>query len=324
MKFDYIIQNPPYNRNLHFKFLEKGIELLSETGKMTIIEPATWLINVKNNSNKKKGNEIKDKYGKHVYKIIIENFNKEFDTSLYTPFSITYFDFSKEFSEIDFMCAGDQTTVNSIYDCNLIGNHDVIKSILNKCVSYGDLMCDHIYKDGETETDEETCFCRYDGYLCWIGTSGYTDFIKPRFFTTDEYFVHTDFGDYYNPYFSAYYRITLTTRNDISENKHMASEDTLAYQLFGKKEELENWKHFVFNNKLPVFIAMTLNIHRSNNVMDIIPWITDKQYSDEEIYSLLEFSPDEIELIEKTIKKFERHSPWFKRYMAGRSTNIAK
>ena len=43
-KFDYIIQNPPYKKTLHIDFFKKGISMLNETGKMTIIEPATWLI----------------------------------------------------------------------------------------------------------------------------------------------------------------------------------------------------------------------------------------------------------------------------------------
>ena len=54
MKFDYIIQNPPYNGSLHLDFLEKGLDLLTEKGRMVIIEPATWLINVRKNGKAKK------------------------------------------------------------------------------------------------------------------------------------------------------------------------------------------------------------------------------------------------------------------------------
>lgn len=48
-KFDYIIQNPPYSKSLHLDFFKNGLEMLSENGRMVIIEPATWLINVKKN-----------------------------------------------------------------------------------------------------------------------------------------------------------------------------------------------------------------------------------------------------------------------------------
>ena len=49
-KFDYIIQNPPHNKNLHIQFFNKGLDILSDTGKMTIIEPAIWLMNLRQNS----------------------------------------------------------------------------------------------------------------------------------------------------------------------------------------------------------------------------------------------------------------------------------
>ena len=42
LKFDYIIQNPPYAGTLHTKFFNKGLDILSDTGKMVIIEPSTW------------------------------------------------------------------------------------------------------------------------------------------------------------------------------------------------------------------------------------------------------------------------------------------
>ena len=39
-KFDFIIQNPIYDETLHIDFLNKGLDLLSETGKMVIVEPS--------------------------------------------------------------------------------------------------------------------------------------------------------------------------------------------------------------------------------------------------------------------------------------------
>ena len=49
-----------------------------------------------------------------------------------------------------------------------------------------------------------------------------------------------------------------------------------------------------------------------------------KEYSerltDEEIYEMFGFTEDEINLIETTIKKYERYSPWFKRYICGPSS----
>lgn len=49
MKFDYIIQNPPYNPNsLWKKFVEKGIDLLNTDGQMIAIHPDSWRISANN------------------------------------------------------------------------------------------------------------------------------------------------------------------------------------------------------------------------------------------------------------------------------------
>src|SRR5690606_34641892 len=45
MKFDVIIQNPPYNpNNLWKKFVEFGIKLLSDNGQMAVIHPNAWRV----------------------------------------------------------------------------------------------------------------------------------------------------------------------------------------------------------------------------------------------------------------------------------------
>ena len=97
-KFDFIIQNPPYNKSLHLDFFNKGLDLLSDTGKMVIIEPSTWLIELRQNIAEKKSSQmkkyiaLKERIKGHVSKVVIENFNKEFNVGLYVPCSITYID----------------------------------------------------------------------------------------------------------------------------------------------------------------------------------------------------------------------------------------
>ena len=93
--------------------------------------------------------------------------------------------------------------------------------------------------------------------------------------------------------------------------------NTDTYKLYGTKDELENWKYFVFNNKLPLFLNIILAIDQHNNSYDYVPWITDNQYTDDEIYKMLNISYEEKELIDMTILKYERNSEWFKKYMKG-------
>src|SRR5574344_1001303 len=42
-KFDYIIMNPPYNRNLHLKILEKVLIFKKDNGTLINLSPARWL-----------------------------------------------------------------------------------------------------------------------------------------------------------------------------------------------------------------------------------------------------------------------------------------
>lgn len=314
LKFDYIIQNPPYAGTLHTKFFNKGLDILSDTGKMVIIEPSTWLINLR----KGVGDEpriyepMKKRVEGHVKKVIIENYNKDFGTELYMPFAITYIDNSQKINNISFSNCGEIENVTSIYDCNLIGDYSLIQSILTKCKNYGDMMKDHIYHPGKTKVDENTWFCKYLQVIARVGCG------DPRW--NDTWFrnnIHT-----------AYYFPLVDDREQLSQNIIKSLKSGYTYDnpvytnkpadcLYGTKNELENWKYFVFNNKLPIFINICLITDQNNASKTYVPWITNKKYSDEEIYKLLNINNKEIQLINNVTNRYKRNSKWFKRYMTG-------
>lgn len=304
MEYDFIIQNPPYSRTFHLEFLKKGIELLKkDSGKMTIIEPATWLINVRKNGKASKYDEIKSMLKGHVSKVVIENLNKEFNTGLYVPFAITYIDFSKEHNDIEFNCCGEKKIVNSLYDCNMIGSYDLIWSIFDKVQGYGDMMKNHVTK--KEVVNKDIYYLPYSGIMPAHGYDSNIDYIK----------VYR--GEYYGTYITpCIHKYRNTPQKEVGLTKANNPNPCIT----GTKEELENWKHFVFNNKLPLFINIAMTINQNNNSLDFIPWLVDKQYTDEEINDLFKFTPEELNLIDKTIKKFERNSPWFKRYMSGKDS----
>jgi hypothetical protein len=128
-------------------------------------------------------------------------------------------------------------------------------------------------------------------------------------------------GRYLTSYYSSAYHFY---NNDILETPHCAYDrgkhltDKITDNIYGTQTELGNWKHFIFNNKLPLFLNIVLTIDQNNNSKDFLPWLVDKQYTDDEINKLFEFTDEEIKLIDTTIKKYERNSPWFKRYMCGK------
>lgn len=128
-------------------------------------------------------------------------------------------------------------------------------------------------------------------------------------------------------YHFAYYSSGVSTKyNSISDTPLKAVKsgsktgvlgDKIADNVYGTREELENWKHFIFNNKPPLFLNIVLTIDQNNNSKEFLPWLVDRQYTDEEINEMFGFTEKEIALIDRTIKKYERNSPWFKRYMCG-------
>ena len=314
MKFDTIIQNPPYNKSLHLDFFEKGLDLLSENGKMVIIEPATWLINVRKNGKAKKYDEIKKRIEGHVESVIIENLNKDFNTNLYMPFATTTIDMSKTFDTIKFVCCGEEKEVKSIYDCNLIGDYATICGILDKCQKFGDMMENHITKEAK---GEGVWYAKYPEILSMNLCGGG----EGRFSSNEMYRKHNG-NDYYLGYTAPGFHSDRTsdiqsTPNERRDKGGKKIEGSIADCLFGTREELENWKHFIFNNKLPLFLNIVLTIDQHNNSKPFLPWFVDRQYTDDEINQILGFTDDEIAMINSTIKKYERNSPWFKRYMCG-------
>ena len=322
MYFDTIIQNPPYNGKLHLDFFEKGVELLSENGKMVIIEPATWLISVrKSGGSINDFIKIKEKTKGHIKSVVIENLNKEFGTGLFVPFATTTIDMSETFDTIDFYCCGEHKVVNSIYDCNLVGDYETIWGILDKCQKYGDMMKNHITKenmgDGMYYAKYAEITSGNGGRLCGTTT-------RMSGFYRDKTWFKSNGMEFVSGYFTlAFYSYNNNIQDTPlckydNSGKHLT--DEIASNIYGTKEELENWRHFIFNNKLPLFINILLTIHQQNVITGWLPWLVDKQYTDEEINQMFDFTDDEIKLIDKTIEKYERNSPWFKRYMCGKDS----
>ena len=326
-KFDFIIQNPPYNKSLHLEFLKKGYELLTDTGKMIIIEPSTWLININkwgkrnepmrvNSSAIQMYDNIKKLLNNKVKKIVIENYNEDFNTGIYVPFAITYIDKTYNSNRIDCKICGVKTIINSLYDCNLIGEYNLIWSILNK-LSTCDKVENHRYIPNKTKKIKGNWYCKYAGTISANMCGG-----GPGRYNSGSMFRTALNNDYYLAYTAPLFHSDTTTdiQNYPNERRDKGGniiKNSEAECITATKEELENWKYYVFNNKLPLFINIIMTINLCNGSMRFVPWLVDKKYTDQEIYDMFNFTNEEIKLIETTVKKYTRYSPWFIRYILG-------
>ena len=49
LHFNFVIQNPPYSGSLHLNFFFFFYDMLADDGQMVVIEPSTWLIELRQN-----------------------------------------------------------------------------------------------------------------------------------------------------------------------------------------------------------------------------------------------------------------------------------
>ena len=312
MKFDVIIQNPPYSRSLHLDFFNKGLDVLAKNGRMVIIEPATWLINIRRNGMAKHYDAVKQRIMGHVESVVIENLNREFGTRQDVPFSITTVDMSQEFDTIDFTCCGEHRTVDYIYDCNLIGDYRMIWSIIRKVSEHCDMMKDHCADPQKSSSLENTglWFQPFtDGLLNALGTNSMSMLFTAPNARVRSFHKCGEFGSQY---------IESMCKGGMSYDTIPTGErGGKMHCVCGTKEEIENWRHFTLENKLPLFFSIALTIDQHNNGKPFIPWLADRPYTDDEINELFGFSDSETRLIDTTIARYERNSPWFRRLICG-------
>ena len=286
--------NPPYAKSLHLQFLDKCINIGE---KVISVQPATFLINVrKDGKAKTQYIPLKNKLEGHVKSCEINGMNRYFKTGLYVPFTIINIDNTQKYDEIDFECSTIHKKVKSIYDCNKIGDSQIIESIIKKCQNYGDLMKNHTtYKD---VGGDNTYYLRF---MSIITANGYNSVVDK---------VKTKFGTYYGTFTTP---LVHKHDNKLYDHVPKTKAGNASGCVYGLKEELENWKYYAYNNKLPIFINIVMTIDQHNNSINYVPWLVDKKYTDEEIYKILDINKEEQELINETITKFEWHNDYYKK-----------
>ena len=304
-KFDYIVQNPPYSGDLHLEFLKMGMNMLNDKGQMVIIEPATFLISP---HNVKRYNEIKDSINGNVKSVTIASLNSKFNTGLYVPFSIMHIDKSSNHDKIFFTCYDDGKFVNSLYDCNLIGDNNIIESIKDKIANGCKETCnDYIFNSGSIYNDN-VAFLRYT-----------KQFTLHPYKTESVDAIYDDVNDMtFNQSYMVYgahkYDNVPVRQSEIKDNWKCIYCDKFD-NFEDNKRFLENFVDFIHHTKFAHYIGIMSIIHQSNYTLKFVPYLDfSHKWTDEMLYKFFDLSDDEIELIENTCDKFEWHSDWYKKF----------
>ena len=290
-KFDYIIQNPPYAKSLHIKFFNKGLDMLSNDGKMSIIEPATWLINIrKEGKSKSEYSPLKDKLSNIVDRVSIQNLNYVFGTCMFVPFSLTYVNKSKNDNNIIFDNFNIRKTVHSLYDCNIVGKYTMIQHILNKVRNMfnNDMLYNHIEQPKFGE--------HYLRYAIIIAS-----LVDTLHSVSDCFWI--------NDYYEIYYTPCIHKTDLLSNEINVLNKPINKKFIVGTEKELKNFKKFVLESDLSKFINICMCIDMHNNSLKYIPWCVNYS-NDVELFKHIGFTNNEIKFIKDVVRRFKRNTSY--------------
>ncbi len=282
---DCMILNPPYSRNLYKKFLITAYNMLSDKGKMMFICPAAFLDDQRSGLMEK-NEALRKTIEKHVVKIIIDNYNPEFGTRNYHPFSVIYIDKNKRGRKIEFICNGEHKTVNSIDDCNINGNPKFQLSIQRKCMKYRLLTGERLIQKTQPKKMDKLkgkYFVAFNGMLSTVVSNANIN--KPA------YNIHGLFYSYTECYVHHNYQHPM----DYEEAKKLSQQkkNPVCWFYFGTKKELENWIYNSMNLKLMKAFSIIRFWDQNNQVKKCAPFLCDKKYTDEEAYKLFNINEEE-------------------------------
>lgn len=291
-KFDCVIQNPPYKKSLHLKFLELGFDVIKDDGKMVIVNPSSWLILLREGKTKQKYDAIKNKIHKYVKHVEFFSAQKWFNNiSLYMPLSILTIDKEYIADEIIFNDRGNIRSIKHLNDANIIGNYLVIKSIENKIKIKNDK-----YLSNFVNNEEKNFFVNISTL---VGNGSLT----------------IQFYDGISRTYKNMFNLVNNTSNNISTSriyaKSQSKEKLLGnlktYVSFDNLNEAQNFLNFITKSKLCKYIICTYNIDQHiDSTYFLIPWLDwSMPMNDIDIYKYFNFTEEEISLIEKIIEMYK-------------------
>ena len=295
MKFDCIIMNPPYKRNLHLKILAEAITHLKDEKSVCVnLSPVRWLqdplAKYKKNSD---WHRFQESVAKHIESIdFIDRFkmtemfqNCNCDSGVYVcRSSETSFDFSNfhqsellvRFADLDF------TKIDAVLE------KDQLDGIRVRCGRYG------LANDGGTT--------RANADSVKLGKFEYVHFALSRIYK-DGYSV--DNGKFWSE-----------DRMPGAGNKAKPIGTPIPSSVrFATIEEARNFVKYTKTNFIRTLKFSAVDVEADADF--IVPWLGDAinprtslkgytgEWTDEDLYKFFEITPEEQKIIESTMEKYK-------------------
>lgn len=265
MKFDIIITNPPYNKNIDISILNQIVDL---TDELIAIHPSLWLMDKKRNNLS--FNTLRDKINGKVRNLELFNGNKIFGgITVNSPIVITYID--KTYSgdvEVDYF--GDKYVCKDVYDVNKYGSEWFV---LVK--PFADSIKAHIKTSGSVwanrvsaiDPDPNKFYCQL------AGTIGHVN-LK----SNNHVMVKDDF-------------YTMTIKNNRGNVGIRKTELANTY-CFDTEAEMENFLCYLQTDFARFCLSVYKNnVHIDSGELDYVPWLDFTQpYDDDALYAMFNVS----------------------------------
>lgn len=219
----------------------------------------------------------------HITSISLENLNKEFDQNAARSFLNIRADFSKYIDYFEFSAYGWKRKEKYLQDCTIFGNTVLFKSIVRKILKvFPDTIKEHIKRYGMLPEENQEILIRFPAFKASpLKNKNRSAYIK-ELFGMKKYIM------------DALINTEYPTESKYAEDLHPSyMGESSKYITFNSKEEAQNYRANTRLTIMKYISAMTCQ-QTKPKATAIIPYIVDREYTDDEISTMIGFTREEI------------------------------